>query len=29
MQNNKWLACSIQDTPRVIQTKFSQTVMVF
>ena len=29
MQNNRWLAYSPKDTPRVMQTKFSQTVMVF
>ena len=28
-QNNRWLACSPRDTPHVMQTKFSQTVMVF
>ena len=29
MQNNRWLAYSPKDTPHVMQTKFSQTVMVF
>ena len=29
MQNNRWLAYSPNDTPRVMQTKFSETVMVF
>ena len=28
-QNNRWLAYSSKNTPRVMQTKFSQTVMVF
>ena len=28
-QNNRWLAYSPKDTPLVIQTKLSQTVMVF
>ena len=28
-QNNRWLAYSPKDTPRVMQSKFSQTVMVF
>ena len=28
MQNNRWLACSPKDTPCVMQTTFSQTVMV-
>ena len=29
MQNNRWLAYSLRDTLRVIQTKIFQTVMVF
>ena len=29
MQNNRWLACCPKDTPCVMKTKFSQTVMVF
>ena len=29
MQNNRWLAYSQKDTPRVMQTKFVQTVMAF
>ena len=29
MQNNRWLTYSPKNTPRVMQTKFSQTVMVF
>ena len=29
MQNNRWLAYSPMDTPRVMQTKSSQAVMVF
>ena len=29
MHNNRWLACSPKDTPRVMQTKFSQIAMVF
>ena len=29
MQNNRWHAYSPKDTPRVMQTKFSQTAMVF
>ena len=28
-QNGRWLAYSPKGTPRVMQTKFSQTVMVF
>ncbi|KAL1132100.1 hypothetical protein AAG570_010058 [Ranatra chinensis] len=28
-QNNRWLAYSTKDIPRVMQTKFPQTVMVF
>ena len=28
-QNNRWLAYSPKDTPCVMQTKISQTVMVF
>ena len=28
-QNNRWLAYSPKNTPRVMQTKFCQTVMVF
>ena len=28
MLNNRWLAHSPKDTPHVMQTKFSQTVMV-
>ena len=28
-QNNRWLAYSPKDTPRAMQTKFPQTVMVF
>ena len=28
-QNNRWLSYSPKDTPRVMQTKFPQTVMVF
>ena len=27
--NNRWLAYSQKDTPRVMQTKFSKTMMVF
>ena len=28
-QNNRWLACSPMVTPCAMQTKFSQTVIVF
>ena len=28
-QNNRWIAASFKDVPKLMKTKFSKTVMVF